>query len=217
MSTRTTSSSCWRTASPGLANLLKERVTDLDELVRARTEVALGGSVLDRVVVETLIARRAHPKTARWSTFATLMNNTAAKQPNGGKCINPGREGYFQGRGIFVSVWFNPTYSDKWLDNRSACYSKVAKAGATGAAHGQCKLVNVDFRSVKQIIKDSGGAIRVEPAPTQRSGSGSGSHDVPEWSSGASPGAAHRRRCQNPWPGHTHGPEDDLLNIAATG
>jgi DNA-binding NarL/FixJ family response regulator len=42
----------------GLGYLLKERVTDLDELVRALTEVARGGSVLDTVVVETLIARR---------------------------------------------------------------------------------------------------------------------------------------------------------------
>jgi len=42
----------------GLGYLLKERVTDLDGLVRALTEVARGGSVLDPVVVETLIARR---------------------------------------------------------------------------------------------------------------------------------------------------------------
>jgi DNA-binding NarL/FixJ family response regulator len=42
----------------GLGYLLKERVTDVHELVRALTEVARGGSVLDAVVVETLIARR---------------------------------------------------------------------------------------------------------------------------------------------------------------
>jgi DNA-binding NarL/FixJ family response regulator len=42
----------------GLGYLLKERVTDVDELVRALTEVARGGSVLDPVVVETLVARR---------------------------------------------------------------------------------------------------------------------------------------------------------------
>jgi DNA-binding NarL/FixJ family response regulator len=42
----------------GLGYLLKERVTDLDELVRALREVGRGGSVLDPVVVETLIARR---------------------------------------------------------------------------------------------------------------------------------------------------------------
>src|ERR671933_2498130 len=42
----------------GLGYLLKERVTDVDELVRALKEVARGGLVLDPVVVETLVARR---------------------------------------------------------------------------------------------------------------------------------------------------------------
>jgi DNA-binding NarL/FixJ family response regulator len=43
----------------GLGYLLKERVSDLDELVRALHEVARGGSVLDPKVVEGLLARRA--------------------------------------------------------------------------------------------------------------------------------------------------------------
>ena len=42
----------------GMGYLLKERVTDLDELVRALLEVARGGSVLDTLVVEALLARR---------------------------------------------------------------------------------------------------------------------------------------------------------------
>ena len=42
----------------GMGYLLKERVTDLDELVRALHEVARGGSVLDPKVVEALVARR---------------------------------------------------------------------------------------------------------------------------------------------------------------
>jgi DNA-binding NarL/FixJ family response regulator len=44
----------------GMGYLLKERVSDLDELVRALREVAKGGSVLDPVVVEALLARRRH-------------------------------------------------------------------------------------------------------------------------------------------------------------
>ncbi len=43
----------------GVGYLLKERVSDLDELVRALTEVARGGSVLDPRVVEGLMARTA--------------------------------------------------------------------------------------------------------------------------------------------------------------
>jgi DNA-binding NarL/FixJ family response regulator len=42
----------------GLGYLLKERVGDVDELVRALREVAGGGSVLDPKVVEGLIARK---------------------------------------------------------------------------------------------------------------------------------------------------------------
>ncbi len=43
----------------GLGYLLKERVSDLDELVRALHEVARGGSVLDPKVVEGLLARKS--------------------------------------------------------------------------------------------------------------------------------------------------------------
>jgi DNA-binding NarL/FixJ family response regulator len=47
----------------GLGYLLKERVADVDELIRALSEVARGGSVLDPKVVEALVAakdRMAH-------------------------------------------------------------------------------------------------------------------------------------------------------------
>ena len=51
----------------GLGYLLKERVADVDELVRALTEVSRGGSVLDPKVVEALVAakdRMAHSPLA---------------------------------------------------------------------------------------------------------------------------------------------------------
>jgi DNA-binding NarL/FixJ family response regulator len=43
----------------GMGYLLKERVSQLDELVRALHEVARGGSVLDPKVVEGLLSRKA--------------------------------------------------------------------------------------------------------------------------------------------------------------
>ena len=43
----------------GLGYLLKERISDLDELVRALREVCRGGSALDPKVVEALLARRS--------------------------------------------------------------------------------------------------------------------------------------------------------------
>jgi DNA-binding NarL/FixJ family response regulator len=43
----------------GLAYLLKDRVGDLDALLRALREVGTGGSVIDPIVVEALVDRRA--------------------------------------------------------------------------------------------------------------------------------------------------------------
>jgi DNA-binding NarL/FixJ family response regulator len=51
----------------GLGYLLKERVADIDELIRALEEVSRGGSVLDPKVVEQLVAakdRMAHSPLA---------------------------------------------------------------------------------------------------------------------------------------------------------
>jgi DNA-binding NarL/FixJ family response regulator len=44
----------------GVGYLLKERVADVEELVRALTEVARGGSVLDPKIVESLVAAKEH-------------------------------------------------------------------------------------------------------------------------------------------------------------
>ena len=44
----------------GLGYLLKERISDIDELVRALQEVSRGGSALDPKVVEGLMMRKAN-------------------------------------------------------------------------------------------------------------------------------------------------------------
>ncbi len=48
----------------GLGYLLKERVAEIDELVRALREVSGGGSVLDPKVVEGLVERRTESKNS---------------------------------------------------------------------------------------------------------------------------------------------------------
>ena len=58
-SRRTTPSSCSSDGVAGLGYLLKERVTQVDELVRALHDVARGGSALDPKVVEGLLARKS--------------------------------------------------------------------------------------------------------------------------------------------------------------
>jgi len=47
-----------RDGAAGLGYLLKERVADIEELVRALNEVAKGGSVLDPKVVESLVSAK---------------------------------------------------------------------------------------------------------------------------------------------------------------
>ncbi|HET8915703.1 MAG TPA: response regulator transcription factor, partial [Propionibacteriaceae bacterium] len=55
--------------SAGLAYLLKDRVGDLEDLVHALNEVASGGSVVDPLIIDTLVARR---QTGASSPLASL-------------------------------------------------------------------------------------------------------------------------------------------------
>ncbi len=59
----------FREGTDGIAYLLKDRVGDLDELLRALREVISGGSVIDPLVVEGLLARR---QTLAGSALDTL-------------------------------------------------------------------------------------------------------------------------------------------------
>jgi DNA-binding NarL/FixJ family response regulator len=71
----------------GLGYLLKERVADVDELVRALGEVARGGSVLDPKVVEALVAakdRMAHsPLASLTEREREVLSHMAQGQNNG--------------------------------------------------------------------------------------------------------------------------------------
>ena len=49
----------FRDGTAGLAYLLKDRLGDLDDLLRALCEVLAGGSVIDPLVVDSLVSRRS--------------------------------------------------------------------------------------------------------------------------------------------------------------
>jgi DNA-binding NarL/FixJ family response regulator len=70
----------------GLGYLLKERVADVEEVVRALNEVAKGGSVLDPKVVESLVAakdRMAHsPLSALTDREREVLAHMAQGQNN---------------------------------------------------------------------------------------------------------------------------------------
>ena len=57
-----------RAAATGRAYLLKERVSDLEQLAGAIRTVAGGGSVMDPKVVEALVARKTPAAKTRPST-----------------------------------------------------------------------------------------------------------------------------------------------------
>jgi DNA-binding NarL/FixJ family response regulator len=55
----------FREGTAGLAYLLKERIGDVEEVVRALRETAEGGSVIDPRIVEALITRRSRGEGSR--------------------------------------------------------------------------------------------------------------------------------------------------------
>ena len=70
----------------GLGYLLKDRVTAIDELVRAMQEVARGGSALDSRVVEGLLARKTReaksPLTTLTDKERTVLQEMATGRNN---------------------------------------------------------------------------------------------------------------------------------------
>ena len=67
----------------GLAYLLKERVSDLEALVRALREVVRGGSVIDAKVVEALLGRRAREEESALGTLSPREREVLAKMAEG--------------------------------------------------------------------------------------------------------------------------------------
>jgi DNA-binding NarL/FixJ family response regulator len=72
----------------GLAYLLKERILDRDDLLRALRETAAGRSVLDPIVVDTLVARRTRmqqsPLAALTERELAVLSNMAQGRNNAG-------------------------------------------------------------------------------------------------------------------------------------
>lgn len=77
----------FRDGTSGLAYLLKERVGDRAELLRAITETAAGRSVVDPVVVESLVRRRTNSDSGGLSDLTTreqdVLEQMAAGLSNG--------------------------------------------------------------------------------------------------------------------------------------
>ncbi len=72
----------------GLAYLLKDRIGDLDELLRALREVIAGRSALDPRVIDALVARRSHRASSGLDELTAreldVMREMARGMTNGG-------------------------------------------------------------------------------------------------------------------------------------
>jgi DNA-binding NarL/FixJ family response regulator len=80
----------------GLAYLLKERVSDVDALVRTLREVVGGGSVIDSKVVEALLGRRARQEQSALGSLSPRELEVLGKMAEG--CTN-----LAIGRALFMS------------------------------------------------------------------------------------------------------------------
>jgi DNA-binding NarL/FixJ family response regulator len=78
----------FRNGTAGLAYLLKDRVGDLHHLLSALREVAAGGSVIDPMVVEALVARRARLRESPLARLTAreldVLREMAQGRGNGG-------------------------------------------------------------------------------------------------------------------------------------
>lgn len=67
----------------GFAYLLKDRIGDVEELLRALREVTSGGSVIDPLVVERLLARRQQPEGSLLDTLSARETDVLSEMAQG--------------------------------------------------------------------------------------------------------------------------------------
>ena len=72
-----------KNGTAGLAYLLKERVSDVDELARTLKAVVAGGSVIDSRVVESLLARRSREEQSKLQGLTQRELEVLAKMAEG--------------------------------------------------------------------------------------------------------------------------------------
>lgn len=86
----------FRDGTAGLAYLLKDRVGDLDELLRALREVIAGGSVIDPTVVEGLLGRERR-------TGRRLLDTLTERETDVLAAMAEGRSNSAIGEALFIS------------------------------------------------------------------------------------------------------------------
>ena len=123
----------FRDGTSGLAYLLKDRVGELDELLRALHEVAAGGSVIDPKVVEGLLGRRQEPARSLLETLSPremdVLGEMAQGKSNGA---------------ISDSLFITPSAVEKHIN---AIFAKLMLSSEDGAQHRRVAAVLTFLRN----------------------------------------------------------------------
>jgi DNA-binding NarL/FixJ family response regulator len=132
----------FRGGTAGLAYLLKDRVGELDELLRALREVTAGGSVIDPKVVEGLLGRRQEPARSLLETLSSRETEVLSEMAQGKS-----------NAAISDSLYISPSAVEKHIN---AIFAKLTLSAEDGAQHRRVAAVltflrNQDLRGSPEV------------------------------------------------------------------
>jgi len=123
----------FREGTTGLAYLLKDRVGEMDELLRALREVASGGSVVDPKVVEGLLGRRQEPARSLLETLSSREMEVLSEMAQGKS-----------NAAISDSLYISPSAVEKHIN---AIFAKLTLSPEDGAQHRRVTAVLTFLRN----------------------------------------------------------------------
>jgi len=123
----------FRDGTTGLAYLLKDRVGELDELLRALREVAAGGSVIDPKVVEGLLGRRQEPARSLLETLSSRELEVLGEMAQGKS-----------NAAIADSLYVSPSAVEKHING---IFAKLTLSVEDGAQHRRVAAVLAFLRN----------------------------------------------------------------------
>ena len=129
----------FRDGTAGLAYLLKDRVGELEELLRALREVTTGGSVIDPKVVEGLLGRRQEPARSLLETLSAREVEVLSEMAQGKS-----------NAAIADSLYISPSAVEKHIN---AIFAKLMLSSEDGAQHRRVAAVLTFLRN--QHLRES--------------------------------------------------------------
>jgi DNA-binding NarL/FixJ family response regulator len=123
----------FRDGTTGLAYLLKDRVGELEELLRALREVATGGSVIDPKVVEGLLGRQQEPARSLLESLSPRELEVLSEMAQGKS-----------NAAISESLYISPSAVEKHIN---AIFAKLMLSSEDGAQHRRVAAVLTFLRN----------------------------------------------------------------------